>query len=153
MNSIKVLGIGSPFGEDQVGWSVAQSLITKCSHLPVTIEIHDRPGIRLIELMNGATTVFLIDAIKSNDKIGTIHRFHNNEILTLENQLSTHNIGIAQALELGKALKALPDNIILYGITIHTSEFESTFSLPVKKAVEQVVGLLKNEIYRLHDSV
>ncbi len=151
MNLIKVLGIGSPFGEDQAGWKVAESLMAECAHLPVIIEIHDRPEIRLIELMNGAKTVFLIDAIKSNDKIGTIHRLHNNEILTLDNQLSTHNIGVAQALELGKALNALPDNIILYGITIHTHELESTLSLPVKKAIEQVVVLLKNEIYRLHD--
>lgn len=146
MNEIKVLGIGSPFGDDQLGWIVAESLIPDLAHLPISIEAHDRPGMRLLELMNKATFVFLIDAIKSEDKIGTIHRLHNDEILSVEDRLSTHNIGIAQALALGKALTTLPENIILYGITINIVTLETSISLPVRKAIEQVIVQLKNEI-------
>ncbi|EHL30424.1 hydrogenase maturation protease [Legionella drancourtii] len=153
MNLIKVLGIGSPFGDDQVGWKVAEALkkhISKYANIPqhVLIESHDRPGIRLIELMREASTVFIIDAVKSNSEIGKIHRFKNKEIFASENRFSTHDIGVSQALQLGGALNALPDNIILYGIEIDTIEFGSNLSQRVKCAMEQVVVQLTNEIIK-----
>lgn len=56
MSVIKVLGIGSPFGDDQAGWKVAEALKQQLSVCPsisayVHIESIDRPGIRLIELI------------------------------------------------------------------------------------------------------
>lgn len=153
MNLIKVLGIGSPFGDDQVGWKVADALKQQLSihtniDLLVSIENHDRPGVRLIELMSGAHTVYIIDAIKSNSEIGTIHRFKNHDIFGLENRLSTHNIGISEALQLGSALNALPDNIILYGIEIDSTVLGATLSPRVENAIEQLVVELENEIIR-----
>lgn len=114
MKTIKVLGIGSPFGDDQVGWKVIELLK---SHLPfsehITLGQHDRPGARLLELMGGANTVYLIDAIKSGHPLGTIHCFKNTEIFTIKNHLSTHDLGLAQALQLAKALDVLPEHVIL----------------------------------------
>lgn len=151
MSFIKVLGIGSPFGDDQAGWKVAEALKKHISMYPhisqqIIIESHDRPGVRLIELMNGASTVFIIDAVKSNSEAGTIHRFKNNDIFESENRLSTHAMGVPEALQLGSALQALPDNIILYGIEIDTIVFGTTLSPRVESAIEQVVVQLKNEI-------
>ncbi len=153
MNRIKVLGIGSPFGDDQAGWKVAEALKQHLAMHPnitqeVSIESHDRPGVRLIELMRGASTVFIIDAVKSGSESGTIHRFKDNDIFKSENRLSTHDMGVAQALQLGSALNDLPDNIILYGIEIDLIVFESTLSHPIVKAIEQVAIQLKNEIIR-----
>lgn len=154
MNFIKVLGIGSPFGDDQVGWRVAEALKDQISvhdniSQYVIIESHDRPGVRLIELMNEASTIFIIDAVKSNSKPGTIFRFKNNEIFESENRLSTHGIGISQALQLGYALDALPDNIILYGVGVDIIEFGTTLSQPVERAIIKVVTRLKNEIIKM----
>jgi len=153
VNLIKVLGIGSPFGDDQVGWKVTDALKQQISMhaniVPfVIIENHDRPGVRLIELMSGASTVFIIDAIKSNSEIGTIHRFKNNDICELENRLSTHDMGVSEALQLGSALNALPDNIILYGIEIDITVPGATLSQRVESAIEHLVVQLKNEIIR-----
>ena len=151
MNRIKVLGIGSPFGDDQAGWKVIESLkqqIALPSHSAqyVMIESHDRPGIRLVELMCKADTVFLIDAIQSNKEIGTIHQLKKNDIVESENQFSTHGIGVLQALRLGCALNALPKNILFYGIEIDTIVLDSTLSPQVQIAVENLAAQLKNEI-------
>ncbi|KTC74850.1 hydrogenase expression/formation protein [Legionella birminghamensis] len=154
MNYIKVLGIGSPFGDDQVGWRVAESLKNQIAlqvniSQYVFIETHDRPGIRLIELMKEASTIFIIDAVNSNSEIGTIHRFNNDDIFESENKFSTHDIGISQALQLGCALNLLPENIIFYGIEINTIEFGTNLSKPVEAAIEQVVAQLKHEIINM----
>lgn len=151
MSLIKVLGIGSPFGDDQAGCKVAELLKQKI--LPhvylfqhISIESHDRPGLRLIELMNGASTVFIIDAVKSGSETGTIHRFKKQDILASECRLSTHDMGVIQALQLGEALKALPENIIFYGIETDKIAIEATMSLNVERAVETVANQLKDEL-------
>ncbi|HAT6977790.1 TPA: hydrogenase maturation protease [Legionella pneumophila] len=151
MNLIKVLGIGSPFGEDQAGWLVADRFKTELSKehyasKTLIIESHDRPGLRLIELMNPAKVVFLIDAVKSGCAIGTIHRLKNNEIFVFQNRLSTHEMGVAEALQIGHSLNALPEHIILYGIEIDNITFSATLSKSVEKAVKTVVIQLKKEI-------
>jgi hydrogenase maturation protease len=55
-------------------------------------------------------------------------------------------MGVAQALELGNALDALPENIILYGIEIDAVTYDSTLSKPVEKAIHQLVIALKKEL-------
>ncbi|KTD73750.1 hydrogenase maturation protease [Legionella tucsonensis] len=151
MNLIKVLGIGSPFGDDQAGWKVIEILkqqIVLPSRITqyVMIESHDRPGIRLVELINNAHTVFLIDAIKSNKGIGTIHQFKKDEITDPENQFSTHGIGVLQALQLASALNVLPNNIIFYGIEIDVIALDSSLSPCVQSAVEKLATQLKKEL-------
>ncbi|AMP88969.1 hydrogenase maturation protease [Legionella pneumophila] len=151
MNLIKVLGIGSPFGDDQVGWLVADRLKTELSKehyasKTLSIECHDRPGLRLLELMNPAKVVFLIDAVKSGCAPGTIHRLKNNEIFAFQNRLSTHEMGVAEALQIGQSLNDLPEHVILYGIEIDSIAFNATLSKSVEKAVKTVVIQLKKEI-------
>ena len=154
MSMIKVFGIGSPFGEDQIGWRVAeviqQRLLTRSSiHPYVQIECCDRPGTRLIELMQNAPIVFLIDAVVTGSKIGTIHRLQNDEIHEFKGLLSTHHFGVAQALQIGDALNMLPENVILYGIEIGDIEFNTNISQSVSQAINQVAIQVKNEIIDL----
>ena len=151
MNMIKILGIGSPFGDDQAGWKVAEALKQHLSQhtdiFPfIHIESHDRPGAHLIELMKGFNTVFIIDAIKSGRETGTIHRFQEENIWEFESTLSSHDISILQALQLASALNELPDNIQFYGIEIDNIVLDSILSQPVETAIKNLVFQLKREI-------
>ncbi|CAM2920907.1 hydrogenase expression/formation protein [Legionella steigerwaltii] len=151
MTIIKVLGVGSPFGDDQVGWKVVEelkhqlSIDTDVSPF-VVIERCDRPGVRLIELMSGFNTVFIIDAVKSGNAIGTIHRFQKEALLDSAPGFSTHDLGIIQALQLASALNELPDNLLFYGIEIDVITFDTTLSLHVENAITDLALQLKNEI-------
>ncbi|MCW8408139.1 hydrogenase maturation protease [Legionella sp. PATHC035] len=151
MKIIKVLGIGSPFGDDQVGWKVANALhqsLSKNPHLApfLLIESHDRPGVRLIELMSGFNTVFIIDAVKSGSAIGTIHRFENESILDSESRFSTHGISILQTLHLARALNELPANLLFYGIEIDAITLDDTLSPPMERAIAEVTRRLINDL-------
>ncbi|RUR17862.1 hydrogenase maturation protease [Legionella sp. km535] len=150
MTDIKVLGIGSPFGDDRAGCIVAErlkqrGLIHRKSSM-ILIEAHDRPGVRLLELMRQANRVYLIDAIQSGNPPGTIHRFHNEEIFELNAMLSTHDMGVAQTLALGRSLGELPEHIILYGIEIGDIEYHTGFSEPVERAINETTVLLEQEL-------
>lgn len=147
---IKVLGIGSPFGDDQAGWKVVENLQNQKNISPgVKIEQHDRPGLRLLELMHDADIVYLIDAVKSGKKIGTLYRLEESEINENIDLLSTHGMGISQALELGRALNILPKTIILYGIEIDKAIIQKTISTQVMQAIQSLSIKLELEIQNL----
>lgn len=148
---IKILGIGSPFGDDQVGWKIAEELmygdVLPC-FIPqyVQIEIHDRPGVRLLDIMNGAETVFIIDAVVSGNTIGQLYRLQDDEIQTLSQILSTHDIGIAETLRLGRSLNQLPNTIIFYGVEIDINNRVNGFSKSIDAAIQQIKNSIETEI-------
>lgn len=146
MSLIKVLGLGSPFGDDQAGWRVASGLLAQAMPAHLIIESHDRPGARLIELMSNVSLVFLIDAVKTGHELGFIHRFKNKEIDDFYPLMSTHDMGVAQALQLGRALDALPKTVILYGIEVDSIALDNVLSKPVQRAIDEVVARLTKEL-------
>lgn len=151
-NNIKVLGIGSPFGDDQLAWKVLD-LLQQNPHLqkyipqPIFIEKLDRPGLHLLNLIQETRTVFLIDAVKTNTVPGTMHRLKNQEIESFNSQLlSSHGIGVGEALRLGRALNNLPQDIILYGIEISSQPSGFNISPKINRSIVQLAEQLANEL-------
>ncbi|WP_115707841.1 hydrogenase maturation protease [Legionella sainthelensi] len=151
MRVIKVLGIGSPFGDDQAGWEVAKALkqqLSVCASISACVHIEsiDRPGIRLIELIKKSDTVFLIDAVRSGGTLGTIHQFTKEDIVGSVPKFSTHNLDILQALQIASALNELPSHLLFYGIEINTITLDTILSEQVKSAIVKLAIQLKTEI-------
>lgn len=151
MSRIKVLGIGSPFGEDQAGWKAADLLsqrpaLRAVGHDQLCIERHDRPGVRLLELMRGDSVVYLIDAVMSGGLPGSLYRLEDMDIDQADCNLSSHAIGVAQTVQLGRALEQLPPSLIFYGIEITQPLSRSGFSSVVNLAVDKLVQQLETEI-------
>ena len=151
MTYLRVLGIGSPFGDDQLGWEVVKLLQqrpTLQAFIPNQLQLLycDRPGMHLLELMREAQTVFLIDAVKTGDQIGTIHRFQNDEIAAVTTSLSTHGLGVAEAMKIGETLQILPPKVLLYGVEIDDVQLQFTRSEPIDQAIETLVIRLESDI-------
>jgi len=146
MKAMRIFGIGSPFGDDQVGWRVVEWLqnqksLQKNWHL----ECCDRPGLNLLNLIQDATVAILIDAVQSGAPLGTIHVW-NNDITHYEtDQLSTHGFGLSDALQLGKTLDCLPNTLIIYGIEINQLNNE-TLSESAENAAKKLTSRIRKEI-------
>lgn len=149
MNPIRIFGIGSPFGDDRLGWDIIQNLQHHKKIMPLLtnllyLEACDRPGLRLVNLMTGAKVVILIDAVKSGLTVGTIHQLYNEEIEQIYPAMSTHSIGIGYALRLARELNSLPKQIIFYGIEIKEAIFHTHYSIEIKQAIATVENTLSN---------
>lgn len=145
MSLVRVIGVGSYFGDDQIGLEVInlinkQKDIVQTSSKTLTFAYCYQPQIELLDLMRGAEIVFLVDAVKSGQEIGTIHRLENESIYEKNNRFSTHDMGVAQILQLGKVLNDLPKKIVLYGIEIDQIK---GFDLS-----EQVLKTAKNKLLK-----
>ena len=115
---VRVVGMGSSHGDDAVGWAIISELeklpaISGCE----VCRVHG--GNKLIDLLEGLTSLILIDAIESSSKVGELHQFTwpDSRIDCLA-AASTHHFGVAQAFQLAQALGVLPKTIIVLAIAI-----------------------------------
>ncbi|MEX2495957.1 MAG: hydrogenase maturation protease [Woeseia sp.] len=132
MKKVLIVGIGSPFGADQLGWQVIDELQQRTQIIerpPQQYELVklDRPGAALVETMRGYEQVILIDAVQSGQSRGTPVVLTADEIIRNNSNLSSHGFGIADSIALASALQQLPDKLILTGLDIGSiSEYAFT---------------------------
>jgi hydrogenase maturation protease len=143
-----VLGIGNPDrGDDAAGRRVAGLLRQM---LPDDVEVaeHDGEATTLLARLDGAAAAYLVDACSSRAPAGTVHRF-DASAAPLPQQvfgLSTHCFGLAEAIELARALGQLPAQCVVYAIEGECFDVGVPLSSSVSVAVAEVVGRLRAEI-------
>src|SRR3990167_4861892 len=148
-HSILIIGIGNPYrGDDAVGLRIAQD-IKKKSPDHVNVIEQSGEGISLMDSWKDSDAVILIDAVYSGAKPGTIHRFdaHTQPIPSKFFHYSTHAFGVAEAIELARALKQLPPHLIVYGIEGKCFEAGIKLSWEAEKAVEEVMMRVQQDIH------
>lgn len=116
MSCIRILGLGSPFGDDRAGWAVAQILEKRRWRSRVEIECLDRPGAGLLERFAESEVVIVIDAVRSGAPPGSLLRIETAAIAAGAAECSSHAFGLADAVALGHALDALPARLAVFGI-------------------------------------
>ena len=70
---IRIVGIGSPFGDDQAGWRVIELLRGRLDD-DVELVALDRPGAALVSWMEGSDRFILVDAVNPRGSPGRISR-------------------------------------------------------------------------------
>ena len=99
----------------------------------------------LLELWSDHSGVAVVDAARTGSPAGTVHVFRaDREPLPLALRSSTHAFGVADAIELGRALGRLPPRLEVYAV--EGAEFGLGKSL--SRAVEQAVETLAVELRR-----
>ena len=115
---IRVLGIGSDNGADQLGFLAARQLETsgfaaRYTACPVDIAICPSPAL-LAARYSPARALILIDAWRSGQPAGTVRHFSLDDIGSQQTPASSHGIDLKQALEICCSLQTgtLPVSII-----------------------------------------
>ncbi len=143
-----VLGIGNmDRGDDAAGRAVARMLQ---GSVPDDLEVAELDGeaTTLLARFEGAGAAFLVDACRSGAAAGTVRRI--DVAVTQVPQglfgLSTHGFGVAEAIELGRALGQLPPRCIVYAIEGASFQIGAPLSPAVAAAVADVAARLRTEI-------
>jgi hydrogenase maturation protease len=145
---IRIIGIGNGLrGDDAVGLVVARCLRDLVGPHVQVVEA-DGPCLNLLDLMEGAEKVVLVDAASGSGPEGLIHRFEatagpiGREVFPT----STHAIGLAEAIEIGRALGRLPAVMLVYGIEISGTTIGNGLTMAVSAAVEEVAARILREV-------
>ncbi|MHB1698393.1 MAG: hydrogenase maturation protease [bacterium] len=143
-----VIGIGNAIlSDDSVGIKAMHALRSakeKEFHGVEFIEVSSG-GINLMEYMAGFNKAIIIDAIVTGKhKAGTVFKFIYPDIPYTRNTVSTHDMDLTMALEMGKYLGiALPPTIIIFAIE---AEDTVTFGEKLTEEVEISLGIVVDEI-------
>ena len=135
-----VIGVGNPDrADDGAGPCVAERVRLRVPHgVEVLTSLGD--PVQLIEAWSAVDAAILIDALAPGGRPGRVIR-----IDALRGPLpaslfarSTHELGVAQAVELARALGVLPPRLIIFGIEGRCFDALGPFSPEVARAIELV---------------
>lgn len=130
-----VIGVGNAArGDDGAGVAAAERMDPR--GLTATAPF------QLVELWEGSDDVVVIDATRSGGPPGTIHRFEvgSQSLPTGVLGGSTHAIGVAEVVELARAMDRLPARLTVYGIEVGGLSHGRALSPEVEAAVATVVA-------------
>jgi hydrogenase maturation protease len=110
--------------------------------------VYEGEPVGLIEEWTGADAVIVVDAVNSGAPAGTIHRLDplSEPIPAALSQGSTHAFGLAETIELARALDRLPARLLVYGIEGERFEAGDELSPPVSAAVDVVREELRAQL-------
>jgi hydrogenase maturation protease len=142
MHTVRVIGIGSAYGDDQLGWVTVERLAACLpADYPVSCLRCESPN-QLFWLISEAKLVILIDAVYTGKFLGMIHRWQDAAIADLPKaKLSSHGVVISQIWTLANNLQCAPDESRVYGIEINPEyvDFQCSLSSEVETAVDKLL--------------
>ena len=148
---VLVIGIGNAYrGDDAAGLAVADRIRVAA---PPGVEVlrHEGEPVALIDTWDRARVVYLVDAVSSGGEPGSIYRF-DATARPLGAQFScrgTHAFGVAETIELSRALGRLPLQLIGYGIEGRSFGPGTGLSPDARRAVSMASARLLTEVTAL----
>lgn len=153
MKPLRVLGLGSPCGDDQLGWRVIAELerSSLIADRRDTVELLalDRTHATLLEHLAAAELVILVDGVAGVTTPGTILEYQDVDALDAAGSLASQGWGLAASLQLAAALGQLPARWHLLGVSIDAHHGGALLSDAVFAAVPLVAARIEH--YLLHE--
>jgi len=157
-NSVLIIGIGNEFrGDDAAGILLARHLREHLSGGVPVLE-HSGEGASLMELFAEHGRILVLDAVKADLVPGTVVCLNAVRDRVPANffHYSTHDFGLAEAVELARRLNRLPEALTIFGIVGRQFGFGDPVSAEVSRVfprvVQQALRVLKNWGVDISDS-
>ena len=153
---VRILGCGSPLmGDDGVGLKVIEALKkTELEELE-GLDIVDAGvcGLDLLNLLDGARKVIIVDAVLTGSRKGSVHLIEGRGLIKgtePHTLVSVHDLTITDVLRIGEQVQSLPE-IVVIGIEIGelATEISRDISPEVLGAVDEVMKMIRKEISEL----
>ena len=141
MSRTVVIGIGNVLrGDDGAGVTVAERLRERAPDGVEVVACSEEPS-RVMDAWEGADHVVLVDTVSSGAAPGMLHRFDAGDeaVPARTFRSSTHAIGIAETIELARALGRLPRRVRVYGVEAGSFATGEGLTAPVEAAVDAAV--------------
>ncbi len=153
MARVVIAGLGSPHGDDQVGWWVAQRLAASrrvsSSGGRIEVVISREPSSDLMPSLLSAETLILVDACMAHGVPGVVSRWWGLPAAQAGARwVSSHGATMPTLVNLAAALRGSLPGLIVYGIEIGAvRQGETTLSVPVRMAAQRVQDWIGSELY------
>lgn len=144
-----VLGIGNILRKDDgVGVHVIQYMQNNTIALPNNVELLDGgiAGFDLISYMMEYDRIIIVDALKIQDKPGSIYRFDAKYLNAQSPKVSLHELGVAEMLTALKIQGKNPDVEVIGIVPENTQELDISLSQSVAESIPKVVDVILQSV-------
>ncbi|MBT00463.1 MAG: hypothetical protein CMI01_17605 [Oceanospirillaceae bacterium] len=154
MTALRIIGVGSPSGDDRAGWEVIDRLKPR---IPVQWSIElialDRPGSGLVEWLANVPECWLVDAIQVEGVPGRCLQPGLDELLQADVATAgSHGFGLSESLNLAATLGLLPQRLELHCVTIREADiFGQQLSTAVNAGVNGLVSRFHERLVKQFD--
>lgn len=142
---VRILGLGSPHGDDQLGWIVVQ----RCTSVPACeCRLLKHPW-DLVDALESGDVAVVVDAFQGGAPPGTIYQMGEADLEDVPaRSMSSHGGSLAEAIRFARLLEPSLGEIQLLGIEIEQSEPAAKLSPAVKSAIPQLVARIREIVDR-----
>jgi hydrogenase maturation protease len=139
-------------GDDGVGLKVIEALHkTELAKLE-NLDIVDAGvcGLDLLNMLEGARKVIIVDAVLANSPPGSVYRIEGKDLLKgieFHSLISVHDLTVTDVLMIAEQVQDLPE-IVVIGIEIgaKATELSLEISPEVQKGVDKAIRLIREEV-------
>jgi len=140
----RILGVGSPHGDDAAGWHVVERLRR---HPRLSADVAAIDPSRLLDHLGDCRRLILVDACQSGQPPGKLVRLQwPAASLRAQRRQSSHALGLGDALALAETLDRLPPCVIFWGVEISRSEPGEDLTPIVRRALPQLERCVLDEL-------
>jgi hydrogenase maturation protease len=142
-----LVGLGSPYGDDQIGWCVADAIAGQ--HLPGLKVCRAGSPLDMLDWLSGVDRLIICDACQGVGPVGSWHRWcwPSAEIAPLKFG-GSHDLGLAATLTLAEQLGQLPGQVTIWAVEGRAAQFlppKMTMSPEVEQALPRIIDLIQRE--------
>ena len=136
MGADRVLGVGSPHGDDAVGWRVVEMLRRRSG---VSAHLAAVEPTQVLDHLGGCRRLILVDACRSNQPAGTVIRLQwPDAMLRSRPRRSSHGMDVADSLALAETLGWLPPEVIVWSVEVGRCEPGQDLTPEVRRALPEL---------------
>lgn len=140
-----IYGIGSPHGDDQIGWRVIERI---CSRLPEGWQAKSgNVPMDLLNHLEDISELHIVDACEGEEELGTTHRIAwPAQQLQTKSVSTSHDFSLRMTLDLADSLGILPKNVTIWGIVGKTFEPNDSVNLSERdfdKVLEKILHVIR----------
>lgn len=149
--SILVVGVGSPHGNDQLGWLVARDLMQRSLNC-CQARIAATP-LELLDWIEDCEVLHVVDALHGRSTAGTIYRWTwPCAEIQFDGWSGTHDFNLPGVLALAEQLGLLPRQVFLWGIGVGNNQTDGSQPTELAKWIESAANQIQCELGRVRSS-
>ena len=142
-----VVGIGSPHGDDQVGWRVIEEIRNAPLAEEITLRFANSP-VHLLDWLDDCQQLYVCDGCRGLGAAGTLGswRWPAKE-LTQVVWSGTHDLSLTAVLQLADQLGCLPRHVEVWAVELNHACSGETISPEVAAVVPHVAEAIRRELF------
>lgn len=140
---VRIFALGSPHGDDQVAWLIAQRLRQDPNVRPLVHRLTTPWD--LVELLVPDCSVIVIDACVGGAGPGTVLLLGERDLANSPpTRHSTHGGSLVDALELARSLQKEVRKLVVFAVVVESCAPSAELSESARFAVDDVVGQVQS---------